>query len=127
MEPMPKKDCTNSPECHTAQLLAWFNKHKPVMEAYLKGEAIECSTREATRWYSCDIPRWSFDSEYRIKPEPVCVLLYWDEDPYLPKPKWRPWDTGTETQLKRKWHSGERPRSIHNREPKYKIVPIPED
>lgn len=46
-----------------------------IMQAFLKGEAIECKTRESedlpSNWFTHDVDYWNTDTYmYRIKPEP---------------------------------------------------------
>nr|DAR38115.1 MAG TPA: hypothetical protein [Caudoviricetes sp.] len=50
-----------------------------VMQAYIKGEAIEVSDKGADDWSDIKHPLWDWNSfEYRVKPKPIETLWYWE-------------------------------------------------
>ena len=54
------------------------NEMIAVLEAYKRGEKIECSWDDGKSWMECGIPLWDFSScQYRIaKPAPKKVKLH---------------------------------------------------
>jgi hypothetical protein len=50
-----------------------------VMQAYMRGEAIEVSDKGADDWREIKHPIWDwYGFEYRIKPKAVETLWYWE-------------------------------------------------
>ena len=50
-----------------------------VMQAYMRGEAIEVSDKGADDWREIKHPIWDwYGFEYRIKPKAVKTLWYWE-------------------------------------------------
>ena len=50
-----------------------------VMQAYVRGEAIEVSDRGKNDWSEIKHPLWDWNSfEYRVKPKIVETLWYWE-------------------------------------------------
>lgn len=50
-----------------------------VMQAYMRGEAIEVSDKSADDWREIKHPIWDwYGFEYRIKPKAVETLWYWE-------------------------------------------------
>lgn len=50
-----------------------------VMQAYVRGEAIEVSDKGADDWREIKRPIWDwYGFEYRIKPKAVETLWYWE-------------------------------------------------
>ena len=46
--------------------------HAEVIKAYAAGETIE--TKVGERWEAAPYPRFFVDVEYRVKPDPLCVV-----------------------------------------------------
>ena len=50
-----------------------------VMQAYVRGEAIEVSDRDKNDWSEIKHPLWDWNSfEYRVKPKADAALWYWE-------------------------------------------------
>ena len=55
------------------------HKHAELIKAWADGAEIEVKHSWNTDWLSADIPSWSYDKEYRIKPELTvryCFVMY---------------------------------------------------
>ena len=56
----------------TEKQLAWYEKHRAVMKAFVDGKKIQVRAFDAnppSKWQDAVNPQWSHFCEYRVKPE----------------------------------------------------------
>lgn len=53
-------------------------KHAAIIKAWADGAEVEFLDRPSGRWTQATTPTWSYDTEYRIKPEPKPDIVGYD-------------------------------------------------